>query len=92
MFTLVSWNIQYGKGVDGHIDLGRTADTVYKDGLPDMICLQEISRNYPSTDDGADQVKELEDLFPGYESFFRAVHDRSGVEKIKPANNSATLF
>jgi len=78
MFTLVSWNIQYGKGVDGRIDLGRIAETVHKDELPDVLCLQEISRNYPSTDDGADQVKELEDLFPGYEPFFGAVHDRSG--------------
>ena len=78
MFTLVSWNIQYGKGVDGRIDLGRIAETVHKDELPDVLCLQEISRNYPSTDDGANQVKELEDLFPGYEPFFGAVHDRSG--------------
>ena len=78
MFTLVSWNIQYGKGVDGRIDLGRIAETVHKDELPDVLCLQEISRNYPSTDDGADQVKELEDLFPGYEPFFGAAHDRSG--------------
>ena len=23
MLTIVSWNIQYGKGVDGHIDLKR---------------------------------------------------------------------
>ena len=78
MFTLVSWNIQYGKGVDGRIDLGRIAETVHKDGLPDVLCLQEISRNYPSTDGGADQVKKLENLFPEYESFFGAVHDRSG--------------
>ena len=78
MFTLVSWNIQYGKGVDGQIDLGRIAETVNKDEFPDVICLQEISRNYPYTDEGADQVKELEDLFPSYESFFGAVHDRSG--------------
>ena len=78
MFTLVSWNIQYGKGVDGRIDLSRIAETVHKDELPDVLCLQEISRNYPSTDDGADQVRELEDLFPGYEPFFGAVHDRSG--------------
>ena len=78
MFTLVSWNIQYGKGVDGRIDLGRIAETVHKDGLPDVLCLQEVSRNYPSTDEGADQVKELEKIFPDYESFFGAVHDRSG--------------
>ena len=66
MLTLVSWNIQYGKGVDGRIDLGRITETIQKDGLPDVLCLQEISRNYPSTGAGADQVKELENLFPDY--------------------------
>ena len=78
MLTLVSWNIQYGKGVDGRIDLRRIAETVHKDGLPDVLCFQEVSRNYPSTDEGADQVRELEILFPDYEPFFGAVHDRSG--------------
>ena len=70
MFTLVSWNIQYGKGVDGHIDLARIAETIYNDGLPDLLCLQEISRNYPFNNSGTDQVKELENFFPDYESFF----------------------
>ena len=78
MLTLVSWNIQYGKGVDGRVDLGRIAETVQKDGLPDVLCFQEVSRNYPSTDEGADQVRELENFFPDYEPFFGAVHDRSG--------------
>ena len=54
MLTLVSWNIQYGKGVDGRIDLRRIAETVHKDGLPDVLCFQEVSRNYPSIDKGAD--------------------------------------
>ena len=78
MLTIVSWNIQYGKGVDGHIDLGRIAETVHKDGLPDVLCFQEVSRNYPSNDKGADQVKQLKNFFPDYESFFGVVHDRSG--------------
>ncbi len=43
-----------------------------------MLCLQEVSRNDPSIDESADQVKELESCFPDYESFFGAVHDRSG--------------
>tara|TARA_B100000579_G_C22728754_1_gene803094 strand:+ start:131 stop:982 length:852 start_codon:yes stop_codon:yes gene_type:complete len=80
MFTLVSWNIQYGKGFDGRIDLVRIAETINKDGLPDVLCLQEISRNYPSIDEGADQVKKLESLFPDYESYFGAAHDRLGVK------------
>ena len=69
MFSLVSWNIQYGKGADGRTDLGRMAETVNKDGLPDLLCLQEVSRNYPSIDKSADQVKELEKFFPDYEYF-----------------------
>ena len=89
MLTIVSWNIQYGKGVDGRIDLRRIAETVHKDGLPDVLCFQEVSRNYPSIDEGADQVMELENFFPDYEPFFGTVHDRSG-RKGKLVNNSAT--
>ena len=77
MLTIVSWNIQYGKGSDQRIDLSRIAETIHKDKLPDVICFQEVSRNYPSISEGADQVKELERFFPDYESFFGAVHDRS---------------
>lgn len=76
--TIVSWNIQYGKGIDGRIDLTRVAREVHSDGLPDLLCLQEVSRNYPAIDSGSDQVAELQFLFPEYESFFGASHDRSG--------------
>ena len=89
MLTLVSWNIQYGKGLDGRIDLRRIAETVHKDGLPDVLCFQEVSRNYPSTDEGADQVRELENFFPDYEPFleqFMIVQEEKG----KLVNNSAT--
>ena len=44
MLTIVSWNIQYGKGIDGRIDLTRIAREVRSDGLPDLLCLQEVSR------------------------------------------------
>jgi len=57
MLTLVSWNIQYGKGVDGRIDLSRMAEVIHQDGLPDVLCLQEVSRNDPDTANGSDQVK-----------------------------------
>ncbi|GIT07628.1 MAG: hypothetical protein CM1200mP30_12580 [Pseudomonadota bacterium] len=69
----------------------RIAETVHKDGLPDVLCLQEISRNYPSTDEGADQVKELENLFPDYELFSEHFMTDQG-EKKKPANNSELSF
>ena len=78
MLTIVSWNIQYGKGVDGRIDLARIADVVHRDGLPDVLCFQEVSRFDPNTDNGCDQVQQLQNLFPGYDSFYGAAHDRSG--------------
>jgi len=58
--------------------LSRIAREILIDGFPDLICLQEVSRNYPATDNGSDQVAELEKFFPEYESFFGASHDRSG--------------
>jgi len=77
MFSIVSWNIQYGKGVDGIIDLQRIADVIHKDGLPDILCLQEVSRNDPEIDNAKDQVHELKLLFPKYDHFFGVSHDRS---------------
>jgi endonuclease/exonuclease/phosphatase family metal-dependent hydrolase len=78
MLTIVSWNIQYGKGVDGRIDLHRIADVVEQDGLPDVLCLQEISRNDPETANGSDQLSEMQKLFPNYEIFYGASQNRSG--------------
>ena len=77
MFSIVSWNIQYGKGVDGIIDIKRISDVIYKDGLPDVLCLQEVSRNDPEIDNNRDQVNELKLLFPDYDHFFGVSHDRS---------------
>jgi endonuclease/exonuclease/phosphatase family metal-dependent hydrolase len=78
MLTIVSWNIQYGKGVDGRIDLHRIADVVKQDGLPEVLCLQEVSRNDPETANGSDQLSELQKLFPNYEIFYGASQNRSG--------------
>ena len=78
MLTIVSWNIQYGKGVDGRIDLHRIADVFQQDGLPDVLCLQEVSRNDPETANGSDQLSELQKLFPNYEIFYGASQNRSG--------------
>jgi endonuclease/exonuclease/phosphatase family metal-dependent hydrolase len=39
-------------------------------GEADVLCLQEIARHDPAFDGGADQVAELEALFPGYAAVF----------------------
>ncbi len=59
---LVTYNIQYGIGIDGRFDLRRIADAVRG---ADLIALQEVSRNNPSNS-GVDMVAALCDLLPDY--------------------------
>jgi len=57
---IVSYNIQYGTGKDGRIDLQRIADEI---GDADIIALQEVERYFSSTG-LADQAAEIGALFP----------------------------
>ena len=56
----VSYNIQFGTGKDGRIDLSRIASEI---GDADVIALQEVDR-FNSETQMADQVAELVELFP----------------------------
>jgi endonuclease/exonuclease/phosphatase family metal-dependent hydrolase len=67
---IVTWNIQCGLGCDGVVDLARIARVVAGMGEADVICFQEVARNDPAIAGGADQVRELEALFPGYRAMF----------------------
>ncbi len=57
-----SYNIQYGTGKDGKIDLGRIADAVRG---ADVIALQEVERHWPRTGD-VDQPGVLAGLLADY--------------------------
>ncbi len=59
---LVTYNIQYGKGQDGRIDLERIASEV---SGADVIALQEVERFWPRSD-MADQVEFLAELLHDY--------------------------
>lgn len=80
MTVLLSWNIQYGKGVDGVIDLRRIVETARRDGPVDILCLQEISVGFADLGAGAevDQVAALKALLPGYAAVFGAPVDFAG--------------
>ena len=76
MTTIISWNIQNGLGVDDELSLTRIADTIKDICDPDIICLQEVSRNVLLPDGSfTDQVYELADKFQGYEPIFGAAMD-----------------
>lgn len=59
---LVTYNIQYGIGLDSRYDVGRIADAVRG---ADVIALQEVTRNNPKNG-GRDMVTELGDALPDY--------------------------
>ena len=76
MIQVLSWNIQNGEGVDGVISLERIADTIFSMSNPEVICLQEVSRNCKLKDGTQpDQLNQLSNIFKGYEPFFGAAYD-----------------
>ena len=75
MTKILTWNIQWGKGADGRVDLTRIAGVIRSMGDPDIICLQEISRFIAELDGGTDQVRELTDFFPEHSCWFGSAVD-----------------
>jgi endonuclease/exonuclease/phosphatase family metal-dependent hydrolase len=62
----VSYNIQYGIGLDRRYDIGRIADAVRG---ADVIALQEVTRNNPMNG-SRDMVAELREALPEYFAVF----------------------
>ncbi len=74
---LVCWNIQWGRGCDGRVDLSRIVNEARRVADFDVLCMQEVSRGFdtrPGTGEavglpggtGPDQFAELASLLPGY--------------------------
>jgi endonuclease/exonuclease/phosphatase family metal-dependent hydrolase len=74
---LLSWNIQWGRGMDGRVDLPRILRTIRQLGDFDVICLQEVAVNFPGLPGsrGEDQVAELSAGLPGYAAIYGAATD-----------------
>lgn len=68
----VTYNIQWGMGQDGVVDLDRIARTV-RDA--DVICLQEVERNWHADLAHADEILRLLDLLPDHFGVFAASVD-----------------
>ena len=74
---LLSWNIQWGRGMDGRVDLGRILTTIRQIGDFDVLCLQEVAVNYPDLpgSQGENQFLELSAGLPGYSAIYGAATD-----------------
>ena len=67
---LVTWNVQWCRGVDGKVDPSRIVRHAKIVADFDVLCLQEIANNYPDPrlpgSRGENQFAELARLLPGY--------------------------
>jgi endonuclease/exonuclease/phosphatase family metal-dependent hydrolase len=65
---LLSWNIQWCRGVDGRVDPQRIARVAGELVDADVICLQEVARGFDTLagSAGEDQFALLAAAFPGY--------------------------
>ncbi|MFL4992754.1 MAG: endonuclease/exonuclease/phosphatase family protein [Microvirga sp.] len=68
MLRIITWNIQWGLGIDGTVDLRRIVDEAHAVADFDVLCLQEVSDNFSDLmgNGGANQFAELARLLPGY--------------------------
>ena len=79
---LVTWNVQWCRGVDGRVDPARIVDEARGLADFDLLCLQEVADNYPDPRlagaDDADQFARLAQLLPGYTAVPAIAVDQPG--------------
>jgi len=65
---LITWNIQFGLGVDGRLDLARIIAHAKSMADFDVLCLQEVADNFPDLQQSAstNQFAEIAALLPSY--------------------------
>lgn len=65
---LITWNIQWARGVDEKVDPRRIIDHARQMADFDVLCLQEVAANFPDLDgnDRADQFALFDELLPGF--------------------------
>ncbi|MFO1150879.1 MAG: endonuclease/exonuclease/phosphatase family protein [Alsobacter sp.] len=68
MVKILTWNIQWGLGMDGRCDLGRIVREARAMADFDVLCLQELSDGMPDLKacPGGDQFAEMAALLPGF--------------------------
>ena len=79
---LITWNVQWCRGVDTRVDPARIVAEVQRLGDFDVLCLQEIADNFPDPrlagSAGEDQFAVLPELLPGYTAVAGVATDHPG--------------
>jgi endonuclease/exonuclease/phosphatase family metal-dependent hydrolase len=73
---LLTWNVQWCRGMDGKVDPARIAASA-RETDADVICLQEVAIGFGDLpgSTGENQVEILEKELPGYAAFFAGAVD-----------------
>jgi endonuclease/exonuclease/phosphatase family metal-dependent hydrolase len=79
---LLSWNIQWGRGIDGNVNLGRIIEAAQALLDFDVLCLQEVAAGFQDLPGlrGADHFAALPALLPGFQVYDGAAVERSGPQ------------
>jgi endonuclease/exonuclease/phosphatase family metal-dependent hydrolase len=83
---VMTWNVQWCRGVDGRVDPARIVSEAQRIADFDVLCLQEIADNFPDPElagsGGEDQFDVIAKLLPGYTAV-------PGVAVDQPGRNGA---
>jgi len=65
---LITWNIQWGLGMDGRVDLARIVSEARRMADFDVLCLQEVADGFNDLEqnDGGNQFAQIAALLPDY--------------------------
>jgi endonuclease/exonuclease/phosphatase family metal-dependent hydrolase len=77
---LITWNVQWCRGIDGQVDPARIARVACELADFDVLCLQEVAVSFPGLPGsrGEDQMAELSAALPGYLPLFGVATDLDG--------------
>ncbi|MCC6379334.1 MAG: endonuclease/exonuclease/phosphatase family protein [Burkholderiales bacterium] len=84
MITLVTWNVQWFRGLDGRVDPARVVAHAKSLADFDLLCVQELADNFPDPslagNDDRDQFALLAALLPGFEVFHGVGSDHPATQ------------
>nr|WP_231960353.1 endonuclease/exonuclease/phosphatase family protein [Tepidimonas fonticaldi] len=78
MMRILTWNVQWFRGMDGRVDVARVlAHALGWGEWPEVLCLQEVAQHLPGLAGAGetDQLAAVAAALPGYELFFAAAVD-----------------
>ena len=80
--VILTWNVQWCRGVDGRVDPARILRTARQIVDFDVLCLQEVARGFSDLEgsSGEDQFRLLAEGLPGYTLVEGVATDRLGED------------